>query len=729
MNILDLINKKQWNKILKNKKFSINKSIHNGNFLVHYIVLSNDINMFNKICDPKYCLDLCVVDNDKNTVAHLACNLGYHELLKEIIKNKPSLLNKTNNDENTVFNMLWNNYKLLKYFLNKYKKHINSIDNVNNKGETVLSINTKNNNIDTILLLAKFGANLNWPKENIPIIIATENNNLKIVKLLKENGANINSKDKTFTTPFIISVIKKNKDIVEYLLKNNVDHSYIGGESDDHPVVISLFNQDIPVLKLLLNNNINLNQQSRYLNLPAHFLFMNLEKKSYQKIPLNIRKKILLKTTNINKKNINGYTVLHYLMKNDNWRKYKSVLKDKKIDLSVKNDDDKKPLDYLKNDVDKQEFIDFIYNNYVNLLKKDKNWLHAFDYKCSRTLRKNEIDKFNMNCKNKIIKKIKESNSFPKIEEEEQQISVLFYKYSNYSTFSTTAVYNVIYALIILQKYSNLTIPFVYNPLIRDNLGFVKTDSIKSIYNIYKKKISSSVVDIVNIYSRIMIELSNFLIIWYDKNVNFIPQDFKEAVLISSDRPNIRFIFIRVSIIVTTNMNHANVLIYDLENKTIERFDPYGVVPYGNPDDMDDFLEKYFINNISKDIKYIRPKDYMDNVSFQIVSNEHNELNKKFGDPGGYCLAWVYWYIEMRVMNKNVKPKILVDKLINIINSSEFSFIEYIRNYANNLDKEKTIFFAKSGIDEKSWYNTVFTIQDISMILNQLRKEFDLLFY
>lgn len=729
MDILNLINKKKWQTIeqkIKKNKFDINKQIHNGNYLIHYVGLNNNEKLFRIISNKKYNINITLPNGEGETVGHIAAKFGYDNLLKKIIKEKPTILNKIDNNGNTILNLVHHNKDLLKHFFDNYKNHINSIDNINKEGTTLLLQNIKNNNHNIVKLLAKNGANLNHPNQYPPIIAATDSNNLKLVKLLKDKGADINAKDKSFTTALIVSVIKKNKEIAKYLLGSGADHSYIGSESDDHPVIISIFNKDIDMLKLLLDNGVDLNQQSRYLDYPAHYLFMQLHDKSYNIIPYELRYTIVKNTFDLNKKNVKGDTVIHYLLKNDNWKKYKKILSNRRIDLTVKNDLGQTPLQFV-DEKDRKDLIKLVYNNYKNMLKKDKEWVYAFDYKCSKHLQNKNIKKFTETCEKEIMKRIQTDNPFPSTKIQ-KNIILLNNDYSGSSKFSTTTIYNVIYSLIVLKKYSNISIPFIYNPLIRQQLGYTSSQ-MKSIYNVYKDRNGQSVVDLMNIYTKIMTELSNFMIIWYNENIHYIPADLEEAIYISSSRSGTRFIFIRLSLIVTSVMNHANVLIYDIQNNTMERFDPYGNVPYGTPKELDDYLEKYFKKIINKKLKYLRPKDYLGNVSFQIISNENNDNNKKFGDPGGYCLAWVYWYIEMRMINKTIKPKTLVEKLIHKINDSKLSFMEYIRNYANELDKQKTIFFARAGVNEKNWYNNVHSNNDLTLIINQINNDYGKLFY
>ena len=52
MKLLDFINKKKWNEVIKIIK-NINDSILNGNSLIHYAGLQNDLNLFNILVKKK----------------------------------------------------------------------------------------------------------------------------------------------------------------------------------------------------------------------------------------------------------------------------------------------------------------------------------------------------------------------------------------------------------------------------------------------------------------------------------------------------------------------------------------------------------------------------------------------------------------------------------------------------------------------------------------------------
>jgi hypothetical protein len=138
---------------------------------------------------------------------------------------------------------------------------------------------------------------------------------------------------------------------------------------------------------------------------------------------------------------------------------------------------------------------------------------------------------------------------------------------------------------------------------------------------------------------------------------------------------------------------------------TIERFDPYGDTVYFDKE-IDDILEEELTWNTG--FTYLKPSDYMPIAGFQSISDELNPFKQKIGDFGGYCLAWCSWYLEHRIINKNIKPNILINKLLKKLSYSNNTFLENIRNYANNLNKARTKYLKNIGIDHKIISNLYF---------------------
>jgi hypothetical protein len=98
-------------------------------------------------------------------------------------------------------------------------------------------------------------------------------------------------------------------------------------------------------------------------------------------------------------------------------------------------------------------------------------------------------------------------------------------------------------------------------------------------------------------------------------------------------------------------------LVYDKVTNILERFEPYGLIPYLDGDNLNTFIEQIGKNYINSNIKYIKPIDMDNIVGPQVISNDSNYNIKKSGDPNGYCLAWTFWFFETRNKNPNIKFK------------------------------------------------------------------------
>ena len=183
---------------------------------------------------------------------------------------------------------------------------------------------------------------------------------------------------------------------------------------------------------------------------------------------------------------------------------------------------------------------------------------------------------------------------------------------------------------------------------------------------------------------------------------------------------NKRFALVFLSIIFDKTL-HANILLYDLKNMTVERFEPYG---NSNVVDstLDDTLEEEL--TWSTGLTYLRPGDYMPVAGFQTISDENNDINKKAGDFGGFCLAWCLWYVESRLRNSEIHPKDLVDKLLQILTNKDLKFSEYIRNYSNKINEKRIKYLEKIGIDMKEISNIHLSHESNNILTDFLIKTF-----
>ena len=173
-----------------------------------------------------------------------------------------------------------------------------------------------------------------------------------------------------------------------------------------------------------------------------------------------------------------------------------------------------------------------------------------------------------------------------------------------------------------------------------------------------------------------------------------------------------RFFFIFMSIN-HKDFLHANILIGDYKNNTIEHFETYGsLYSYTSKELLEEEL------TWSTGMQFIKPNDFLPNIGFQALSDNKSIENRKHGDLDGYCLAWCFWYLESRLLNPNINPKDLINKLMKMISKSDYNFLEHIRNYANKLTNEKFKILENLRVSKNEILNINMSDENIKKIYN-----------
>lgn len=223
-------------------------------------------------------------------------------------------------------------------------------------------------------------------------------------------------------------------------------------------------------------------------------------------------------------------------------------------------------------------------------------------------------------------------------------------------------------------------------------------------------------------YKNLYIPQMNSIIYYKNENEYEIPKYLNNYINQIRIDKKYNFIVIFLSLTYDTSL-HANLLIYDLSKMTIERFEPYGnsSSDYNYHVIMDQILEEELTWNTG--FKYITPGEYMPNNGFQNISDENNKLYEKPGDIGGFCLAWCLWYLETKLKNEHINSNDLIIKLIDKINSSGLLFIEYIRNYSNNLYNKIFKYMREAGIEENKITNKNYTNEDYNKLMNYIENK------
>ena len=165
----------------------------------------------------------------------------------------------------------------------------------------------------------------------------------------------------------------------------------------------------------------------------------------------------------------------------------------------------------------------------------------------------------------------------------------------------------------------------------------------------------------------------------------------------------------RITLVIDESLFHANVIIYDKQLKKLIRFEPYGDWEFMDSYYLDNMIIKLFSKLIPDKMSYIRPSDYLNDAKLQSASLGDNPNYKNIGDPEGYCLAWCFWFVELKLQNPEINEKELitstVKKILDSSNSDDHTpLLTHIRNYAKHLDAEKNKIFNEIGIDKHDIY-------------------------
>jgi hypothetical protein len=249
--------------------------------------------------------------------------------------------------------------------------------------------------------------------------------------------------------------------------------------------------------------------------------------------------------------------------------------------------------------------------------------------------------------------------------------------------FNSNLLHNMIYTTIFVKKYKNLILPYIEN-----NNESIKMNDINFI-NCSNN--NSNVLNTLKWYKSNYYDFTNHVIIWNSED-NYII-DSQLMPFIHKNIKNSGIIYVKISIILSQiNIRHANILIIDIDKKTVERFEPYGEIYYKSILKLDEILKKEICDKL-ENYNYIITQSY---PGFQSKSDELNDTCIAYGDPEGYCLAWCYLYLELKLLYNNIDViKVINNYICNDFekdfnfNKNDNKYMIFIRYYSNRLDTLK----------------------------------------
>lgn len=691
------------NLLLKSKINDIKINKINGNTIINYLCFLDRNELLIEIIKKRPELIL-ITDINGNSYTHIICYLLKSKYIEEILKIQPTSFNLLNNSNQTPLYFLVNYPSILKKVISNEKIEINQIIENN---DTLLTYclkksRTKKDNFyeSALIILNHKKIDLDLDLNLKPLDITIIKNDYELAEKIIKKGVNLNKKNKLNKLPIQIAIHYNSNKIYNLLISKGVNLDDNGENGLDNPLINLIYLKKYDQAKKIIKKVKNVNETDKYINSAAHYAL------SHKYIPKDLLFELLLKT-DLNKKNINGISPLYLLLSKHNWKNFKEILKKKKLDIFSKNLDENKSVLSLIPDEDVPKFMEVVVESFIN----------NSDSKIFKDICLKE------DCFRKIFKIILESkHSYP--------IKGDYFTIKNFNlvkskktvkptSFTPSSFYNMIYLYIILRKYKNCCPVFRYGlPFIKQNtylkLGLDVNESTKN--------------NLVKIYTENNFELSCYVILW--KNIDDYYIDSKLDVylkkLLISD--NIRFIVFKLTLIDGNNL-HANIIIFDKQTCMMDRFDPYGNISMNNSNEFDDMFEKHmknifneFCKQQNKEFLYLRPKDYI-SIGPQTISNDNNSEIRKAGDPEGFCLAWTFWYLEMRLTNPDIHPKILLKEAIKEINEkskeySDYKFIDFIRNYSSELEKGRIKLFKKLNISKEHIFRNLLPEKEEELFLD-----------
>jgi len=691
-------------KMIRDTKMNLNIKDENSNYLIHYVINYNNSTLFKEFIDNNARLD--VLDSDNRTILFNIIKFDYQELLKQLLKvNKThvgiSLLDIKDKNGLTALHqcILYNNFKIFKILLeNSANPYIS--DN-NNSNCIMMTIIYNRDEMIKYFIDNKYRMNIMSSKNETLLQVALNHQNEYAIKLLLVTNIDLNNQDtENGFTLLMQSVVSNNLNLFIDLLDSNVNVNIqdFYGNTILHLIQIE---KNYKFLDILMNKQLKLNYNHTNYNgeTPLHIIL----EQNINDIKTDILEQFI-KNTDLNIMNNSGVTCLLLLYNNNLLEIYKYLLIHKPLNFFIKSNNNKM--------IDTTLHIDIVVESYYNQLLQNKEKLKPikkdeWEYYCANSIidKLKKISNFtNIKdiCKDKIKEIIlKEKRSLPQLINLDLKLdNGIFVNTCYYTGFPIDILFGL---LVLAQNFPNLGLILDYPLTVNQKLEeFYKTNGTDFPYKL---------------------DFSNIEIIWSYQKI-FYPSYFDEIIKKQMKEKN--YIVIPIGIEMS-NGSHANILFWDIVNKTIERFEPNGAnTPLGfnyNSNFLDSLLKIKF-QQFDANITYYAPSKFLPSIGFQILENLETDKCKRIGDPNGFCGVWSIWWVYQRLLNidKNLELNDIANKLIQYIKYDGKQFKNIIRDFSSKITDMRDSYLSKYNLDINDWANNNYSKSDLENLEKDIFK-------
>ena len=732
----DIIYKEIFNLIIKQKFKELYKIIKTGklsnfdfkdnnhNYFIQYIVNYNQYNILQLILDAKNTNDinirLDILDIDGRSLLYNCIKYNYTNLFNILIQfNKLQIGISIIDIKDTLgltalhYTIIYNNFDMFKILIeNQGDPYIVSKDGFN---VFQMCLIYKRNNILVYLIESKLNLNFTSLNGETLLQLAINYENTDIATKLLNSSINLNNRDTMFGLNALQqTIILDNFNLYKQLLNTTIDlnSSDFYGNTPLHYILIDKRLDYLPLL--LEKQNIYFNIVNINGEIPLHILLdidinllvpnsdsTNTESNS---IDMSILTKIILES-DLNIQDNQGITCLMKIIKLNLHNTFRDLLVIKPLNFFI--EDNSTNTIILTDDI-----IIILVESYYNQIKINKDeliidwekWCNIGSFDKLKEIITTDISGKTSEeiCKSKIKSIItKEKRTLPKLSNMELVLdNGIFTNFCSY----TGLPIDILFGLLLLKqefKIKGLSLIIDY-PL-----------TINKALELYYKNIG--------VNQQYKIDFSNIEIVWCYQKL-FYPSYFTEEL--TKVLKYAKYICIPIGIEISTG-SHANMLFWDVRNKTIERFEPNGSnYPIGlnyNPELLDTLLNKKF-KQFDPNIKYIEPYKFLPSISLQILEDLETPKCKKIGDPNGFCAVWCIWWVYQRMLNiDNNKLNVynFASEFIKIIKFDNKSFKSIIRNFSKRITQLRDSYLKKYNLDINDWIVSNYSDE----ILNNMEKE------
>jgi ankyrin repeat protein len=692
--ISDALQRKDWNTVFDQLDNHSDPNLRDdqGNYLIQYAVLYNDTRLVRKLVQLGCKLD--VLDKEGHNICYNPIKFGNLEVLQLLTSFDVHQIGVHLQDLQDEYgnvplhtSIMFNNRVAFDLLLPKSNPNIR--DNHENNALHITLSTSKDVYYVNALLKAKTSPyHLN--KDGVtPLHLAMDLNDTQIITTMVSHTDKVSVLDVKHKTPLMYAIENQNIDAIKSILSKdtNADQQDVFGNSVLHYAVAS---ENAEIVHLIVAvtkkfNHVNMDGSTALhmlLSMPQHI----------NRFPV----KLLLQNTNVNIQNNDGNTVLHLLVQNDSWHEYNDILSRLKLNINIKNEKNKRPLDIVS---DKQSFIATVTLSYYNALQQqNKVWYDDWENQCNAL--KEKVPKTKEECLN-IIKYNLDKRSLP-FSKSRYCVNINTPKAVKMSTF-TGSTLDILSGCLLLHTNTTLTnIPLSSTLISRE---FVRNPQIEQHY------------ESLGYIKNTRTEFYNFEVMWIYNRL-FVPTTIQQTIQTFLNS-NQRFLIMPLGIEQSQGA-HANILIYDKQLNCLERFEPNGSDPpygfYYRPLTMDAEIHTFFKGLLDTKLSYIRPNEFLPKIGFQGM--EEVDTMKRIGDPDGFCVAWCFWYASQRLRNPDLPPAKLVKKVIFDIRAKNIKFRQLIRDYAEEITKIRNKLLG--NVDVNDWINNTVTDKAVQEVIQRI---------